>query len=162
MKTLATLALVTLAVVAMSTAAKADAVSDQKKAYQALGIKIKPGAKLCKLLTKSEVERLVGGPVKDGAQPGPADGCYWAAAGPNPGLLVTREPGTHLQDYSRFPQFSQYKKINGVGMQAFTIHSASGDQADGLNAKGVTSVIVSGNGASAAKALAVLRIVINR
>ena len=160
MKTIAALAFVTIATVAASTAANADAVSDQKKAYQALGIQIKNQPPLCKLMSKAEVERFVGGPVKDGVSAGPVAGCAWYMAdGSSDGMLVTRSPRGEMYPPTTEPS---YKKITGVGEKAYTVHTAVGYQADAMNAKGITSVVMRAKGASTDKALAVLRMVMNR
>jgi hypothetical protein len=158
MKTLATLALATFATVAASAAANADAMSDQKKAYNAIGIKVHGTPPLCKLMSKAEVERFLGGPVKDGVS-GPMGGCAWyLVKSPSDGMFVMRNPRAPLDH----PSDPSYRKVTGVGEQAYTVHAAYGYEADALNAKGVTSVIMHTDTANAAKALAVLRVAMNR
>ncbi len=158
MKTLATLALATLATVAAPAAANADAMSDQKKAYDAIGIKVPGTPPLCKIMSKAEVERFLGGPVKDGVS-GPMGGCAWyLVKSSSDGMFVMRDKRAPLSH----PSDPSYKKVTGVGEQAYTVHAAYGYEADGLNAKGVTIVIMHADNASAAKALAVLRVAMSR
>ncbi len=76
-KTSAALLLIAAATLGSWASANADAMSDQKKAYQALGKQVTSRPPLCKLLSKPEVERFVGAPVKDGGSAGPVDGCAW-------------------------------------------------------------------------------------
>jgi hypothetical protein len=58
-----------LAVIALVTivplAASADAISDQKKAYEKLGIKVPHPPAMCNLLSGSEAARAIGKPVKE-------------------------------------------------------------------------------------------------
>lgn len=161
MKTLITLSFLVIAVVAGSATVKADAVSDQKKAYKALGIDVsKNKPALCHLLSKGEVEKFLGEPVRDGTSAGPVvSGCAWHAAnGSNDGLLVTRQSRNSWYPPTRS---KYYKKISGLGEQAYTDYTPIGYEATALSAKGVTSVQFSGKG-SARAALDALRIVMKR
>ena len=160
MKIVAALASLTIATVATAAAAHADAMSDQKKAYDALGIHIPHPPALCRLMSKAEVARFVGGPVKDGVSAGPVAGCAWYLAdGSSDGLLVMRGPRGDMYPPTREPS---YKKVGGVGERAYTVHTATGYEADAMTAKGITTVIMRAKGASTDKALAALRVVMNR
>jgi hypothetical protein len=138
----------------------ADAVSDQKKAYKALGID--PGKKppLCSLLSTSEVEGFLGKRVQPGDSAGPVSGCAWRAAdGSNDGLLVTRDSRDNWYPATKS---AQYTKVGGIGEQAYSAFEPGvGYEASALAANGVTSVQLSGKG-SAADALKILRVVIKR
>lgn len=160
MKTLATLAFLVSTVIAGSVAVKADAISDQKKAYNALGIHVGKKPSLCNLLSKAEVEKILGKPVREGTSAGSVSGCAWKAAdGSNDGLLVTRERRDGWYPPTRS---KSYKKVSGVGEQAYTnFEQGIGYEAMALSAKGVTGVQFSGKG-SASAALDVLRIVLKR
>jgi len=162
MKGFITLSFLVIAMVAGAVAVKADAISDQKKAYKNLGIDVgKNQPALCHLLSKVEVERFIGKPVRDGTSAGPAvTGCAWHAAdGSNDGVLVTRVP----RDSWYPPTTSKsYKKVSGIGEQAYTNYMPGvGYEANALSAKGVTTVLLSGKG-SAGTAVDALRIVIKR
>jgi hypothetical protein len=162
MKIVTTAALAAATVLTFASAVSADAVSDQKKAYNALGIDVsKNKPALCNLLTKAEVERFLGEPVREGTTAGPVvSGCAWHAAnGSNDGLLVTRSARTAWYP----PTYSKsYRKVAGIGDAAYTnFEDGLGYEAVARSAKGVTGVQFSGKG-SAAAALGVLRIVVTR
>jgi|GEM_PF-5728220 hypothetical protein len=161
MKIFATLSLLIAVLALTPVTAKAGPVSDQKKAYKAIGIDVgKNKPALCRLLSKSEVERVVGKPVRDGTSAGPViAGCAWHAAdGSNDGLLVTRQSrdGWYPPATSKF-----YKKVSGIGEQAYSNYSEVGYEAAALSAKGVTGVLISGKGTIKA-AIDTLRIVLKR
>ena len=143
MKITATLAGLVISVIAVSAAAGADAA--------------KPG--LCKLLSKAEVERFVGEPVQDGTSPAGLTGCAWhTVSNAGNGLLITRS----AQGGWYPPTFSKsYKKVSGIGQQAFTNVNELGYEASARDAKGTTYVLFSGKGSTAA-ALSVLRLIIKR
>jgi hypothetical protein len=136
---------------------EADAMADQKKAYKALGATVPKEPALCNLLTLAEVEKYLGKRVQAGTSAGPVSGCAWRAAdGSNDGLLVTR--GARGDWYPP----SGSKKVEGIGEKAYTAYEAGiGYEAVALAANGVTNVQFSGK-ASAADALAVLRIAVKR
>src|ERR1700736_5290809 len=148
MKMFAALAFLVITLTTVSAAVKADAVSDQKKAYKAHGIdkamgidlnKNKPA--LCKLLTKADATRFLGKPVREGESAGPVlSGCaYHAADGSNDGILVSRDtPG-----YWPSPaQLKSYKAVAGVGDKAYTYVDVSGSNASAKSSKGVTDVLI--------------------
>jgi hypothetical protein len=162
MKLSITLALVVVAVAAGTVAVKADAVSDQKKAYKALGVNLdKHKPALCNLLSKAEVERFLGKPVHDGTSAGPVvTGCAWHATdGSNDGILVTRSARTNWYP----PTTSKYyKKVSGIGDQAYTDFTPGlGYEAQARSAKGVTGVQISGK-PGAQVAVDALRIAVKR
>lgn len=156
---IALLALVTLAPVLV----RADAMSDQKKAFQAMGIGIPKGIKMCNLLTTSEAAKALGKAVRAGVDAGPVSGCaFHAADGSNDGVLVIRNarsdwyPPTH-DNYSK-----DFRMVGGVGEKAYTVlQPGVGYEAAILNAKGITQVQMSGSG-SASTALSLARIAMNR
>jgi hypothetical protein len=161
MKTFATLGFLIAAVAALTIAVDADAVSDQKKAYKALGIDVgKNKTALCRLLSNDEVQKFVGKPVKDGTSAGPViAGCAWHAAdGSSDGMLVTRQArdGWYPPTTSKY-----YKKLGRIGEQAYSNYTEAGYEANALSAKGVTGVLISGKGKGGA-AIDALRIVIKR
>jgi hypothetical protein len=161
MKIVTTTAVLAIAVIAATALARADAVSDQKKAYKALGTDLsKNRPALCKLLSKSEVERFLGEPVHDGSSAGPVvSGCVWhAVSNASTGILVTRSQGGGWYP----PTASRnYKNVRGIGQQAFTNSDEVGYEASARDAKGVTYVLFSGKGNTRA-ALDALRIVMKR
>jgi hypothetical protein len=163
MKTIATVCVLALTILAGTVSARADAVSDQKKAFDALGISVgKKQPDMCYLASKGEVERYFGKPVHDGTSAGPVvAGCAWYAAdGTNSGILVTRDARSAWHPETDWPQ---YKPVGGVGEKAYTAYQPGlGYEAGSLGAKGFTTVLFSGKTASAAAALAMLRVVMNR
>jgi hypothetical protein len=139
MKHFTAVALVVIAQLATSVAVNADAVADQKKAYQLMGKDLKNTPAMCKLLSKSEAERFLGQPMKNGESAGPVvTGCaYYAVDGSGNGLLVTRAERSSWHPETSMPQ---YKIAGGVGEQAYTFFfQGVGYEADGLSAKGVPS-----------------------
>ena len=153
---IALLALVTFAPVAVS----ADAMSDQKKALQAMGYKIPHPPAMCNLVKQSEAAHYLGKPVKAGESAGIDSGCaYRAADGSNDGLLVVRHERGDWYPSKKNPQ---YRSVSGVGEQAYTsLEPSLGCEAGVLNARGTTIVQMSGK-ASADTALALARIAMNR
>ncbi len=155
-------ALLFIGTIAGSAAVKADAVSDQKKIYKALGVdlsKNKPA--LCNLLSKAEVEQYLGKPVRDGTSAGPVvTGCAWVAAdGSGDGILVTRDPGaiTYPPTHSK-----SYKPLAGFGDKAYTNYDLSGSTAEGHNAKGATEVLIQRSGNNTRAAVDALRAAMKR
>lgn len=141
-------------------AANADAKSDQLKAYKKMGITIPHPPALCNLITKSEAARFLGTPVRDGESAGPLSGCaYRTLADANAGLLVTRgERG----DWYPPKNSKRYANVQGIGERAYTDYTDGlGYEATALNAKGVTSIQMSGKG-NASTAIGLLRIAMNR
>jgi hypothetical protein len=154
------LALLLVAAATRPPGAFADAVSDQKQAYKALGIDAGKKPALCNLLSTGEVESFLGKRVQAGESAGPVTGCAWRAAdGTNDGILVIREARA---DWHPATSSAQYAKVAGIGEQAYTAYEPGlGYEAAALAANGVTLVQFSGKG-SADAALKVLRIVIKR
>jgi hypothetical protein len=136
--------------------ALADAMDDYLK-------QLKKGAahkdpKLCRFLTKDEVARYLGEPVRDGSPGG--SGCIWFAVKGSDQVTVTRVEG---RDTVTTPKnLSQYKTVSGVGERAFTAYNPMlGYWAQGYNGRGTTNVYVQGRDKSAA-ALALLKLAIQR
>ena len=153
---LATLALLIL----VPVIARADAVSDQKKAYEKMGIKIPHPPAMCNLVTASEASRAIGKAVKAGESAGPLSGCaYKAADGSNDGILVTRGDRS---DWYPPTTAAGYRTISGLGEKAYVANEMSiGYEAAVMTAKGLTSVLVAGSKSPDA-ALALVRIAMSR
>lgn len=160
MRLLSQRGLVLLALFALPSIACADAISDQKKAYEKLGIKLPHPPAMCSLLTKGEVARYLGKAVSDGESAGSVSGCaYRAADRSNDGVLVTRQARDAWYPPTKT---SQYQSVSGVGEKAYTAFEPGlGFEAGVLASTGVTNVQFSGKG-SAADALALARIAMKR
>ncbi len=117
------IAFLVLTIAMAPLAARADAVSDQKKAFKAAGyhgydeiLNRKPNSDRCKLLSKSEAEHFLGKPVGKIEPDAITSGCaYHAADGSGDGLLVSRDPNRS----SWYPT-SQDRAVSGVGEKAYT------------------------------------------
>ncbi len=155
-RALALLALLTLA----PAVANADAMSDQKKAFDKMGIKVPHPPAMCDLLTAGEVTRSIGKPVKPGESAGSISGCaYKAADGSNDGVLVSRGSRDAWYPPAKEPT---YRTVGGLGEKAYVANEMSiGYEAVVLSAKGITQVLVAGS-KSPDKALALVRIAMNR
>lgn len=154
-----------LALVALTPAiARADAVSDQKKALKAMGMGIPKGVKMCQLLTPGEAGKFLGKPVRPGVDAGAADGCaFHAADGSNDGVLVMRGARGDWYPPSKPSSYTkEFRMVNGVGEKAYTVLNLGvGYEAAVLSAKGITQVQMSGK-APADAALALVRMAMNR
>lgn len=144
MKIIATLASLAVSVLALSAVA---------------GAGDKPRPDLCTLLSKAEVERIVGAPVHDGTALQLLTGCVWhTVADVGSGLMISRSAKGGWYPPTTW---KGYKKVTGVGQQAFTNRNELGYEASARDAKGVTYVLISGKG-SAAAALGALRLLMKR
>ena len=146
---------------------KADAISDQKKAYKALGVKIPQGDK-CTIFTKSDAERVFRAPVVHvETEMAKTDCAYGLAKNPSAGVNVSRGPRSDW--YPPDPKvavYSQIHHVTGVGENAYTYYANAGAggiySAQVLNSKGVTSVTLAERAGNAATALEIARMVMNR
>jgi hypothetical protein len=155
-------------VVLTSAVAHADAISDQKKAYKAMGVPIpdKSAPPMCNLLTKDEAARYLGKPVGDCGSAGPNPGCgYGAVDGSKAGILVTRTPRSDW-DLKYIQGDKHYRAVHDLGEQAYTMEETVGDHRVGYSAgvlgpNGVTEVTLVGQ-YDESTALAVVRLVMKR
>jgi hypothetical protein len=142
--------------------AKADAISDQKKAFEQHGIKIE--FEKCTIFTKSDAERVLGGPVVHTETEADKTACaYNRASDSTVGLNVSREPRSSWTiPKTDSSYYDQVQHVEGVGEDAYTLHNKGlGYEADVLTPKGVISVVMANCG-NAATALSVARMVMNR
>jgi hypothetical protein len=147
---------------------KADAMSDQKKALKAAGIKIQPVTQKCTIFTKSDAERVFRQPVVHvETELDKTDCAYGLAKDPSVGVNVSR--GSRSDWYPPKPgdmATSQIHHIRGVGEDAYTSYANAGAggvySADVLTSKGVTSVTLAEGAGNADTALAIARMVMNR
>ncbi len=157
------IALVLVAGVAShASQAKADAISDQKKAFEQHGIKIK--FEKCTIFTKSDAERVLGGPAVHTETEADKTACaYNRATDSTVGLNVSREPRSSWKiPIENNSYVDQVQHVKGVGQDAYTLHNKGlGYEADVLTPKGVI-VVVMANCGNAATALSVARMVMNR
>lgn len=147
---------------------RADAISDQKKAYKALGVKIQPGTEKCTIFTKSDAEHVFGTPVVHVETEMNKTDCAWGLAkNPSAGVVVSR--GSRSDWYpprSGTTGVSRIHHVTDVGENAYTYYANAGAgglyTADVLTSKGVTSVTLAEGAGNAAKALEIARMVMNR
>lgn len=163
------IALVLVAAVAgHASQVKADAISDQKKAYKALGVKIQPQTEKCTIFTKSDAERVFGAPVVHvETEMDKTDCAYGLAKNPSAGVNVSRGPRSDwYPPRSGTTGVSQIHHVTGVGENAYTYYANAGAgglyTADVLTSKGVTSVVLAEGAGNAATALTIARMVMNR
>ena len=146
----------------------ADAMSDQKKAFKAAGIKLAPNSKTCTIFTKSDAERVFRQPVVHvETEYDKTDCAYGLAKDPSVGVNVSR--GSRDDWYPPKPgttAVSQIRHVSGVGENAYTYYANAGAggiyNADVLTSKGVTSVTLAEGAGNADTALAIARMVMNR
>ncbi len=147
---------------------KADAMSDQKKVYKALGGKTEIGPGKCTIFTKSDAERFFKAPVVHVETEMDKTDCAWGLAkNPSAGVLVSR--ASRSAWYPPRPgdtATSQIHHVTGVGENAYTSYMNAGAggiySAGVLTSKGVTSVALNEKAGNAATALAIARMVMNR
>ena len=148
--------------------ANADAISDQKKAYKAMGIKVQPFNDKCTIFTKSDAERVLHAPVVHVETEMDKNDCAWGLAKDSSvGVLVSR--GSRSDWYPPKPDTTGVSKVHhvtGVGDDAYTYYANAGAggiyTADVLTSKGVTSVTVAEKAGNADTALSIARMAMNR
>jgi hypothetical protein len=143
---------------------KADAISDQKKVYKALGAEIQPETEKCTIFTKSDAERVLGGPVVHLETDMVKSACAYGRANDHTvGLTVDRGPRSNWTiPKTNSSYYNQVHHVKGVGQDAYTLYNNGlGYEADVLTPKGVITVNLSGVG-NASTALSVARMVMNR
>ena len=145
---------------------KADAISDQKKVYEKLGMKFAKTNK-CTFFTKADAERALRGPVV--FLPNEVDPtiCAWGLAKDSAvGVTVSRATPPLYPPKTGDSYTSQIRHITGVGQDAYTYYMNAGAggvyTADVLTSKGVTSVTLPEKAGNAATALSIARTVMNR
>ena len=164
-------ALVALVFVAGATAhadrASADAISDQKKAYERLGVKFTTKPNACTVFTKSDAERALHGPVVFVSNEVDATICAWALEKDSAvGVTVSRVTPPLYPPHDGSYGVSQVRHVTSVGQDAYTYYANAGAgglyTADVLTSKGVTSVSLPEKAGNAATALAIARTIMNR
>ena len=147
---------------------KADAVADQKKVFQKLGVKFDKKPNKCTFFTQRDAERALHGPVV--FLPNEVDPtiCAWGLARDSSiGVNVTREDrSAWYPPKTGDAATSQVHHVTGIGQNAYTAYMNAGSgglySAIVLTAKGVTDVELTEKAGNAATALAIARSVMNR
>jgi hypothetical protein len=160
-RTLIALALVA-GVAGHASSAKADAISDQKKVFKTMGVM--PEFEKCTIFTKSDAERVLGGPVVHTETEADKTACAYSRVGSsNVGLNVSREPRSSWSvPKADSSYYTDVHHVTGVGQDAYTVYNKGlGYEADVLTPKGVIVVIMANYG-NANTALSIARTVMNR
>jgi hypothetical protein len=108
----------------------------------------------CKMFTKAEAGRYNGQTVDHAENAAMGTGCQWTTKGQEGSVLVQVVPARYHEKPSLGPG---YKKLPDVGTQAFVIPDMCGWHAGSLNGARAVHVMISGKGASEAKAVELLK-----
>ncbi len=113
----------------------------------------------CALFSKNEVAAFLGKPVKDGHTASLGLGCQWATTDDtHENLIVTRVPKQYYVAPTGAPK---YKKIAGLGEDAYLDYELGGWTAGAIAGEKATIVLFTGK-ATPATALAALRLALKR
>jgi len=107
----------------------------------------------CKMFTKAEAGQYIGQVVNHVENAALGTGCQWTS-GENGSVLVQVVPARYHEKPSAAPG---YKKLPDIGTQAFVVPDLGGWHAGSLNGTRAVHVIISGKGASEAKAVELLK-----
>jgi hypothetical protein len=108
----------------------------------------------CKMFTKAEAGHYNGQAVDHAENAAMGTGCQWTTTGQNGSVLVQVVPARYHETPSRA---AGYKKWPEVGTQAFVVPEMGGWHAGSLNGARAVHVMISGKGASEAKAVELLK-----
>jgi hypothetical protein len=108
----------------------------------------------CKMFTKAEAGQYIGQAVEHAENAAVGTGCQWTTSGQNGSVLVQVVPARYHEKPSGAPG---YKKLPDIGTQAFVVPEMGGWHAGSLNGTSAVHVIISGKGASEAKAVQLLK-----
>jgi hypothetical protein len=108
----------------------------------------------CKMFTKAEAGQYIGQAVDHVENAALGMGCQWTTSGQNGSVLVQVVPARYHEKPSAAPG---YKKLPDIGPQAFVVPDLGGWHAGSLNGTSAVHVIISGKGASEAKAVELLK-----
>jgi hypothetical protein len=108
----------------------------------------------CKMFTKAEAGQYIGQTVDHAENAAVGTGCQWTTSGQNGSVLVQVVPAR----YHEKPSGARgYKKLPDIGTQACVVPEMGGWHAGSLNGTSAVHVIISGKGASEAKAVELLK-----
>lgn len=108
----------------------------------------------CKMFTKAEAGQYIGQVVDHVENAAVGTGCQWSTSGKEGSVLVQVVPARYHEAPSRGPGL---KKLPDVGTQAFVVPELGGWHAGSLNGPRAVHVMISGKGASEAKAVELLK-----
>ncbi len=108
----------------------------------------------CKMFTKAEAGQYIGQVVDHVENAAVGTGCQWSSSGKEGSVLVQVVPARYHEKPSAA---AGYKKLPDVGTQAFVVPELGGWHAGSLNGTRAVHVIISGKGASEAKAVELLK-----
>jgi hypothetical protein len=108
----------------------------------------------CKMFTKAEAGQYIGQVVDHVENAALGTGCQWSSSGKEGSVLVQIVPARYHEKPSAGPG---YKKLPEVGTQAFVVPDLGGWHAGSLNGTRAVHVMISGKGASEAKAVELLK-----
>jgi hypothetical protein len=106
------------------------------------------------MFTKAEAGQYIGQAVDHVENAAVGTGCQWTTKGQNGSVLVQVVPARYHEKPSAAPG---YKKLPDVGTEAFVVPELGGWHAGSLNGARAVHVIISGKGASEAKAVELLK-----
>ena len=108
----------------------------------------------CKMFTKAEAGQYIGQAVDHAENAAVGTGCQWTTSGHSGSVLVQVVPARYHEKPSGAPG---YKKLPSIGTEAFVVPELGGWHAGSLNGARAVHVSISGNGASEAKAVELLK-----
>ncbi len=155
------------AVAGHAAQANADAMADQKKVFEKMGMKFDKKPNKCTVFTQSDAERALHGPVAYVPNDVDPTICAWGLVRDSSlGVTVSRETPPLYPPHEGSYGVSHVRHVTGVGKDAYTYYANAGSggiyTADVLTAKGVTSVTLPEKAGNAATALAIAKSVMNR
>lgn len=117
----------------------------------------------CSIFTKSDAERILGGPVVHTETEADKTACAYNRANQSTvGVNVSREPRSSWTTPTGNTYVDHVQHVKGVGQDAYTLHNKGlGYEADVLTPNGVIVVVLANYG-NATTALSVARMVMNR
>jgi len=108
----------------------------------------------CKMFTKAEAGQYIGQVLDHAENAAVGTGCQWTSPGKEGSVLVQVVPARYHEKPSRA---AGYKKLPEIGPEAFVVPELGGWHAGSLNGPRAVHVMISGKGASEAKAIELLK-----
>lgn len=112
----------------------------------------------CKLFTPGELSKFVGMPLAPGRVAAMGSGCQWLASSGDGSALIQVVPARYHEPHSGAPGF---KKLPDIGTRGF-VENDMGWRAGAIIGSESVNASVSGPGANAATAIALLKEIITR
>lgn len=117
-------------------------------------------ADICALLTRNEATKALGAPVDVGEVAGPlGSACQWKKTGGDGHVQVQV---VRPRDWSPPKRAAEYRKLPGIGRDAYTIEELGAFVAAAVTDKNLVAVNIRGGTATTDTAVALLKIILSR